>query len=717
MSKQGISKTQYFIGTPTASEWSSVYFYSPQVPATFEQKGEIFAVISLSGPTTFDSVKAGDLLLDQLHEQYFESDEQRALLSLERAILAVKKRLLELLQNDSVSSAEGIDLSLLAMVVRDGVGYIVKMGESKLYGMRNGGIQEISSVLKDPDGRGEIKVGSLKIVESDRFLLTTPHGRVEISDDDLSSILEQFSLHRVEGMRMDNEALTSVLLFQPYAEEIDQGIHPNDEYYEEDVLSREGEYENSDNVLSKGIARSKQGIEDIASRIKSYDYKGNAKTFQVILYKTVGVAWENIKKYWQIFTRDILKVGDGSGLYLKGRGHVKTVNWRLIIFLMVVLSVGTYITVNSINENRRRAKEELEATQTIERLESEVATLGSNVATLVSSREKESEKESAISVLQNKKSSLSSLTIFPERISKLGTDIDNLIRKLEREIPVTSPTIVKDFGVIQGTQLSDISIGDGRIFVSDKGNGIIYSFDTNGGDMKKIAEGLSSPKAISYSELNQVVFVDEDESKVLGTINLENNQISRHAGISSGRLGNVSNIEAYKVSDNDFRVYGSRAETKEVIHLRKTGEGYALPELRLSGNGLNNLTDLDIDEGRVYVVSQGQGVRKFFGQDEIAMTHKGMINGDNWKNISAIHIDDRYMYAVDNSQNRILVFTKYRNDNAGIADYIASYDLSNFADSDNIIDLVSNRATGALYLLTRDKVVELKLSDLREFSY
>jgi hypothetical protein len=192
MDTQGISKTQYFIGNPTTSKWSSVYFYSPQVPATFQQKGEIFAVISLSGPTSFDSIKAGDLLLDQLHEQYFESDETNSLLSLERAVLAVKKRLLELLQNDSVSSSEGIDLSLIAMVIVDGVSYVVRMGEGKLYGLRNDAIQEISSVLRDPDNRGEIKVGSFRVSETDRFLLCTANARLEVSDDDIFEFLDSF---------------------------------------------------------------------------------------------------------------------------------------------------------------------------------------------------------------------------------------------------------------------------------------------------------------------------------------------------------------------------------------------------------------------------------------------------------------------------------------------------------------------------------------------
>ena len=91
-------KTEYFIGNPEHSKWSSVYYYSPQIPTTFAEKGEIFSVVSLSGPITFDAIKAGDLLLDQLHEQYFESSETDTMLALERAALAVKKRLLVIIR-------------------------------------------------------------------------------------------------------------------------------------------------------------------------------------------------------------------------------------------------------------------------------------------------------------------------------------------------------------------------------------------------------------------------------------------------------------------------------------------------------------------------------------------------------------------------------------------------------------------------------------------
>jgi hypothetical protein len=493
-------------------------------------------------------------------------------------------------------------------------------------------------------------------------------------------------------------------------------VENRNELYEDEVLDMEPQNGTS-NLFSRGLDSSRIGISKIGDRIKNIDYKENAKTFQVILSKTFGKAYEVTKSFAGTFARDVLKVGDGSGLYLKGRGHVKSVNWRLVIFLLVIAFVGTYITVNTINENRRRAKEELEAIQTIERVESEVGSLVSNVATLVSSREKEAEKDSALSLLKNKKQSLQMIGNFPDRVDKLDQDIDNMIRKLERKIVVSDPKTIKDFSVIEGTNLTDLDISDSRIFVSDGGNGVVYSFDFAGGDMSKIAENLINPKTISYSSLGELVFVDEDDSRVVGSINLENNQINRYPGVNKARLGNVVNIQAYQVSENDHRLYGVREDTKEVIQMKRTGGSYGLPELRLSGFNLKSLSDIFINEGRIHVVSLGEGVRKFLVQEEIPIQVRGMIGGDNWNNISDIFIDDRYIYAIDNQDKRVLVYTKYRHDNAGVVDYVASYDLSSIQGLDNMVDIVSSRANGAIYVLTRTRVIELKLSDLREFSY
>ena len=77
--------------------------------------------------------------------------------------------------------------------------YVVQMGGAKLFGMRDGDVQEISHVLKDPDGRGEIKVASMQVQASDKFMLSTPSTRLELNDEETFKALEEFSLEFYVG--------------------------------------------------------------------------------------------------------------------------------------------------------------------------------------------------------------------------------------------------------------------------------------------------------------------------------------------------------------------------------------------------------------------------------------------------------------------------------------------------------------------------------------
>jgi len=312
---------------------------------------------------------------------------------------------------------------------------------------------------------------------------------------------------------------------------------------------------------------------------------------------------------------------------------------------------------------------------------------------------------------------LSGISLYQEQVDKLGIDIDNLIRKLSRKIIVQDAKVIKDFGVIEGTELSDIDLSEDAIFVSDKGNGIIYTFDFMGGEMVRLAEGIDGIKTISYSDIGELLFVDTNGERAMGRINLESGEVSRFPGMTEGRLGNLEELDAYKVGDNDHRAYGVRSQAKEIIQMRRAGDSYGLPTLRLSEHNLNTLLDMDINEGRIYVVSEGEGIRRFYGQDEFENNIKGMIDIGSWKNTSAITVDDRYIYAVDNISQSINVFTKYRMDDATTIDFVAKYDLSGLDGYGEILDVVTNRQTGSLYALTTSKIIELKLSDLREFSY
>ena len=213
------------------------------------------------------------------------------------------------------------------------------------------------------------------------------------------------------------------------------------------------------------------------------------------------------------------------------------------------------------------------------------------------------------------------------------------------------------------------------------------------------------------------LFIDENETRALGIIDTNTNELDRPAGLNTGRLGAITEIDAYEVDDGDDRIYAVRTEAKQVIQMRGSTEGYNLPDLRLEGNGLNNLLDVEVNEGRIFVVSAGEGLRRFYGQEELGNVVKGMINGDNWNKVSALAIDDRYIYLADSTNSRILVYLKYRQEDSATMDFVAQYDLSSLAENGDIQDIASSREQGGLFVLIGSKVIKLDLAALREFSY
>ena len=101
--------------------------------------------------------------------------------------------------------------------------------------------------------------------------------------------------------------------------------------------------------------------------------------------------------------------------------------------------------------------------------------------------------------LDSQRGKLNGVTGFEDEKIALSDKIDDLQRRLLRRVEIDDANVIKDLGVIEGSNLSDIALGENKIYVSDEGNGVIHEFDYAGGNMNRIAEGLSAPKTISVS--------------------------------------------------------------------------------------------------------------------------------------------------------------------------------------------------------------------------
>jgi len=164
---------KYFIGDTVPGKWSSVYTYKPLNQDIRTSRGEIFAAISLQAPQDFASPTAGNLLIDYLHESYFENDKDKALVALEKALINTSKYLMKFLENDKAADV-GIDLNITAMVILEDVAYFAVLGEGHIHVFRDGNLSDLAHALRDPTGEGLVRSGSMVLKRGDVLTLGTP---------------------------------------------------------------------------------------------------------------------------------------------------------------------------------------------------------------------------------------------------------------------------------------------------------------------------------------------------------------------------------------------------------------------------------------------------------------------------------------------------------------------------------------------------------------
>lgn len=747
---------KFFAGSPRKGEWAGVHFYVPHVPAIYETRGEIAAVISLAGPANFDSAKAGNLLIDFLHETYFEAEDESSLDALEKAVENVKGRLVEFMVNDEVSSEAGIEISLVATSIQKNVLYIAQLGEARIYGFRANRIADFSEHLKDVSSRKHIKTGSVILEPDDRILLLTAETDFNLSNLEKKHVVENFNLQTIESKVFSNEALIgSLLLGYEVRENIEtKNIETNEssdatvvnipsagtvevieQEYEEEVDATDGqavqddEFENQLIEEQEPQTRVGGGIQTIESpRDKKFDISQigiqlnrirrdtRTKTFLYLVSTGAVAVFNFLTKTAKFIWTDVLKME--SGMYLRGSSR-KDMNWRPIIFGSIILIVVGIIVFKSIKHKKEVAAIELENKQAVEKIETDIETLGSEITILTKTVGKEDEKSQKLDSVEELKGLLDDITLkqYEDKKNELSTQLNSYESQLVRRIKVAEPKVIKDFGVYEGSNPDDFTIWGNNIYVSDSAGGKLLSMDFEGGNLKSLAENLDNPRGVAVFEGKELVFVDDNAERGIGVINLETSQLERLPGLSKARLGNLTEMTIYKVADNDTRLYGTRDTSKELIQMRRGTNSFGLPELRLKRDDFTNLLDLDVNNGRIYLLSEGQGVRRFLVDTEFGNDTAGMLGDDNWNNASSMFVDTDYIYLGDSTNRRVMVFTKSRGDNADILDFVAQYDLSSVDGTDSIKEVMADLSKNKLFVLTGTKLLELDLGLLGEYTY
>lgn len=773
-SKQNSIKLETFAGNPRKSEWASVYAYTPEAPAIFKSKGEIFAVLSLAGPNTFDASQTGNFLLDELHESYFEAETTDNIKALQSAINNVKKRLIEFLKHDDDSSLEGIEFSLSVLVVKDTTAFFANFGESKILGFRKGEIAEITTVLKDPERKKQIKVGSMYMEKGDRLLLLSQEADFELKEKEKEDIFTKNSLNTIRGRYLSNEALVAAILVS-YKDDLIQDIQEKvSEVYEEeeslepdqdidqdvdqvdnvedltidDFVSDENE-KNAEEIIPKGFERKvllSEGdkyekdliekksksiqktekvidstknlkIENIQQKLKDLRNSENAKTIHVLISNILNSLLDLVIKIKDFIFINLLNIGNKK-MYAR-KDKMTDMNWRPLIFVIVVISIVGFFSYKTIKEKKEQKAYELAQEVILNDIESQFEKLESQVDTLYRIKEREDDKNKLLADLSNLKTKIQEVELFEERKGVLDKKIDEYKDKLVHKVTVNASSILKDIASYEEVIISDISVDTEKdnIYISDSKKGVVYRMNYQGENIEKILEGLKNPRTLTISELNQLVIIDDEIDRSMKLINLDTLEIDKPVGLTKDQLAGIADIDAYRVSDGDDRIYGIKPQEKILVQMRKGQTTYGLPSIRLSSDNFqSNILDVIVFDGNIYLLTQDQGLVRYYGDSQQTIDYSSFIGDAKWQGATAMTIDEKYVYLVNNTEKKVIVLSKTRFASQGILDYILQYDLSSIMETD-IVDVFSDISSDSLFVATQTKVIKLNLQEVKNFSY
>lgn len=755
---------KYFVGKNKPGVWASVYAYKPNSDDIFQKRGEIFAAVLLEGPKDFESSIAGNLLLDLLHETYFESEKESVLEALEDAVRAVKNRLINLVENDDSAAISGINFDLVTLVVKDKFFYSVRIGDGVLKVYRSGNLQDVSAGFKDPTGEKNYEVLSSFTKSGDVFFLSTPPTLDNFSHDELLESVSEYSEIGLKNKMVEDESSVGVLLIgvdlkhkefdTSVQQSIEQNINLEDEqqiavgFEDGQDVSFSDKRDQVGNVFDKlkvgaGSVLSKfrelfvsasQRFRKNAQMSKSNDFESmgseddqdledkpqtigkDEKTYVAVL-QTVWVRILKILKEIYLFVKvDLLAIED-KGIFLKGRQ--KTLNYRVLAALVVVLVVLLYGAISLRQSTINQARIDRENRELIEEIEEKLAEISGSSVFTIDTPDNISARENVLREMGLLRERIDSTEIADEyetNIEDAIAQLDSLELDLYRVIETKEPKLLSDLGALyEGAGPSDISVVGERIFVSDASRNVIYEINNTGGEKEFFTEGLDSPKFISADPEGDLIVLDEANT-ALGLLDLDQKELNRFVGMDSGKFADVIEMDAYQVADNDYRLYLAFSSSPQVQQINKVGSAYSSgPKSRWDDEALSGLVDIALIDGKFVFLKEGEGLTRYFVNSKITTTVTGLLGEDSISSANALATDKLYIYVGDSANNRVLVFGKSRGDNVDFVDLVAQYRDTSSSKFSDIKDISVGEDN--IYVLDGARVYSLPKSDFQPFVY
>jgi len=715
-----------------------------------KQFGQLFLVLTLEAPSEFDTAVAGDLLIENFQEVYFDEEvrEESLIRRLEKSILSAAKRLEVLLQREKVASEKGIDMAVTAAVVKGNFIYMAILGEGGVFLMRDSQLISVTNGLKDLSGRDLIRSGSGEIIENDTFIILSPQALVEIPESELRLSIKSKSVDNLKlkksnphvGMVMiqcrsevDEESKEAAAI-SPVMDEGDLDKTKSEKFEADDGENRLEVEEPLDDGLptdQKEVLSTEDPLDDkqadgvdkipdeepsvtdesitseggLPSNIKQKIT--DKKTYQVLLLKLkdiVIVFFEFLKLY--IWGKAL---GMGSrGMYIKGAGPRRSL--RGIIILILIVASLLFISIRTINRN----KEEDQRGDEVQQILSEVSekfedgrNLGSvgNVA-------------SSIEIVEEGMAQLRSVEEQGVLLDEINTKLDEghqILDEVKKVIVITEKNRITDIaGFIEDVEVDDMVVYQGKVYISDTKNGLLYQVNAKEGDVNvSLGEEsiLASPHALTMDNGGNLLIVDNE--KGLLSVNLSDKSVQEIAGLSSSSVGSVTASEYYTSPDGSEYLYLLRAQNNDVRKISRYTSGFSLPVLRLADTKFSSAVDLEID-GKIYVLTNAGTILRYYGDvlDPYTLTGLDKPLGST----SAFELDDTLVYIGDSGNKRVVVVTKGSTETPQKGKFVAQIEYRGEGEAlGTITNIFVDDENRVAYILDGTTLFKLELTKIDEY--
>jgi len=727
MSEKTNINTEYLTGKSEDGLWSGV-FMSPPESHNSDKYGQIFGLISLSAPKEFDSKIAGDLLIENIQDVYFEDSKEENIISrLEKSILSTAKRLEHLLQREKIAAEEGIDLNIVACVILDKFVYMALLGEGGVMLMRDGNLINLTEGLKDLSGRSLIRSGSGKFINGDKFILLSSDAVLNINELEVKEVADSGSTESIKD-KQKNSLFGLLLVDIPslqnkttelgsksveessHLEEQNKKCKDSKEDEKEEFISAEGiRREDEKDESSDGKESSpdlKERLSDIKDKVKNK--VSDRKTYQVLYQKFLEFVSKVATLFKKYIWNGLLGLGKGS-LYIRGAGPKPSIR-GIIILIVLVVSI-LYLSINGINKH----KEKTDNRGVVEQILSEVDekfSNGRNLGEAGSISESVSILEEAIGQLDQARE----YEILTEEIDAKKDEGLALLDEIRKVILLTNDNLITDIGgYIENADASDMVFLNSSLYICDTSSPALYSLDVNGGEVVTVFSddsSLSSPDSLTTDSEGNVLINDLENG--LMKYNVSANSLQLLAGLSSTTLGDVATIENYTTNEGDDILYLLRPSANDIRKILKYTSGYASPELRLAESKIGGSKDLEID-GKIYILTSDNSVIRYYVDQQDPYTLVGL--DKEISDATSLELDAELVYIGDKGNSRVLVFLKgaYLTPNQGeyIAQIIYRGDDNYLAD---IREVVVDNESRVMYILDGTKIFRVDLSKVDEYA-